>query len=144
MSPEEAKKRAAIVAEARTWLRCPYHHLGDLKGVGTDCAMLLVCTFRKVMPELVPADFDPRPYAPEWYLHQREEKYLNIIQQFAKRTYQPRPGDISVYRFARPVSHGAIILNDELMIHANRATGIVELCERRALADRLDSYWSVF
>lgn len=30
--------RAAIVAEARTWLDTPFHHQGRVKGVGVDCA----------------------------------------------------------------------------------------------------------
>lgn len=30
--------RDEIVAEARTWLKTPFHHQGRLKGVGVDCA----------------------------------------------------------------------------------------------------------
>ena len=44
----EAEERAAVVAEAMTWLRTPYHHRGRLKGVGTDCAMILAEVFEKV------------------------------------------------------------------------------------------------
>ena len=34
-------RRAAVVAEAATWLRTPYHHMGRVKNAGTDCLMLL-------------------------------------------------------------------------------------------------------
>ena len=35
-------QRAAVVAAARSWIGTPYHHAADVKGVGVDCAMLLV------------------------------------------------------------------------------------------------------
>ncbi len=31
-----------VVRTARTWLGTPYHHQGRLKGVGVDCAGLLI------------------------------------------------------------------------------------------------------
>lgn len=36
-----AFQRAVVTAEAATWLRTPYHHMGRVKGGGTDCRMLL-------------------------------------------------------------------------------------------------------
>ena len=35
-------QRAAVVAEARSWIGTPYHHAADVKGHGVDCAMLLI------------------------------------------------------------------------------------------------------
>jgi cell wall-associated NlpC family hydrolase len=35
-------ERAAVVAEARTWIKTPWRHMADIKGAGVDCAMLLV------------------------------------------------------------------------------------------------------
>ena len=63
MSPSAAD-RAAVVAAARAWIGTPYHHMADVKGVGCDCAMLLVrvfCDLGLVEP------FDPRPYARDWH-----------------------------------------------------------------------------
>lgn len=139
----EHTSREAIVAEAYSWLRTPYHHLACVKGHGVDCAMLLVAVYREPLGP-VPMDYDPRPYEPEWYLHQSDELYIAGMDKFSHRVDTPGIGDISVYRFGRTASHGAIIVSDELMIHANRITGNVELVERFALADRLDSYYSVF
>jgi cell wall-associated NlpC family hydrolase len=34
-------QRQRVVTEAETWLRTPYHHMGRIKGGGTDCLMLL-------------------------------------------------------------------------------------------------------
>jgi NlpC/P60 family putative phage cell wall peptidase len=140
----ENEQRAAIVAEAQSWLRTPYHHLADLKGVGVDCAMLLVRVYQAA--GFVPADFDPRPYAPEWFLHRDEERYLAGMEKYSKRIDADlaKPGDILVYRFGRTASHGAIVVDDALVIHAYRTHGNVELHERSALLPRLDSCWTVF
>jgi NlpC/P60 family putative phage cell wall peptidase len=143
MSEEE--RRAAIVAEARTWLRTPYIHLAAVKGAGVDCAMLLVEVYRQPLGP-VPPDYDPRPYSPDWYLHQSEERYLIGIEAFAHpiELAAARPADVLMYRFGRTVSHGAIVVDDELMIHANLRSGNVELCERRTFAERFDSARSIF
>lgn len=136
--------RQSIVDEARLWLGTPYHHLGDLKGVGVDCAMILVRIYQTV--GIVPADFDPRPYEPEWYLHRDEERYLAGMEKWAHRIapVDRLPGDILLYRFGRTASHGAVYVGDGLMIHAYKLHGNVELCELRAHEHRLDSVWSVF
>jgi NlpC/P60 family putative phage cell wall peptidase len=34
-------KRAQIVAEAKSWLKTPYHHQASRKGVGVDCIGLI-------------------------------------------------------------------------------------------------------
>lgn len=143
MHPDEiAQQRAAIVAEAHSWLRTPYVHCANVKGAGVDCAMLLVEIGKAV--GRVPADFDPRPYEPEWYLHRSEERYMAGLDRFMHRVSVGRPGDVQLFRFGRCAAHGGLIVSDELMIHAYRPHGNVCLHERRALADRHDSFWSFF
>ena len=71
-----ALTRAAVVAEARSWIGTPYHHAADVKGHGVDCAMLLVrvyCDLGLIEP------FDPRPYTRDWFLHRSEERYLGFL-----------------------------------------------------------------
>jgi NlpC/P60 family putative phage cell wall peptidase len=140
--------RAAVVAEAWTWLRTPYIHLADIKGIGADCAMILVRVYQAV--GIVP-DFDPRPYEPEWFLHQDEERYMAGLEKYSHRVETPGLGDIALYRMGRTASHGAIIVSDQHVIHAYRPHGNVELCERHSAIffdqkgrSRLDSCWSVF
>ncbi len=140
----EDELRLAIVDEARSWLRTPYIHLGALKGVGVDCAMLLVVIYKRF--GFVPEHYDPRPYEPEWYLHRDEALYMAGMEQWAHRIDEKkaRPGDIAMYNFGRHAAHGAIIVDDFYIIHANRVHGNVELHERHSLTHRLDSVWSVF
>lgn len=52
--------RAEIVAEARSWLGTPYHHQARLKGVGVDCAGLLIGVARNL--GMVPPDMDVSNY----------------------------------------------------------------------------------
>lgn len=137
MTPEQ---RQAVVDEARSWLRTPYINCGDVKGVGVDCAMLLVRVYCDL--GLVPA-FDPRPYSPDWFLHRDEEKYLGWIKDYAEPVDDPQPGDVVLFKFGRTVSHGGIVVAPDLMIHAYRSSGNVELCEISSLAERLAGFWRV-
>jgi cell wall-associated NlpC family hydrolase len=141
---DEESLRRQIVEEAMTWLRTPYIHLAAVKGVGVDCAMILIEIYKKF--GFVPEDFDPRPYAPQWYLHRDEALYMAGMERFSRRIEADavKPGDVAMFNFGRHAAHGAIVIDDNLLLHANRVNGNVELHERRSLEDRLDSYWSVF
>ncbi|HWK45134.1 MAG TPA: hydrolase [Stellaceae bacterium] len=117
---EEAIARARIVAEARSWVPTPYHHHGDLKGVGVDCAMILVRVYGAV--GIIPP-IDPRPYPVEWHLHRSEERYLGWVKRYGyeldgTRDGPPRPGDLALYRFGRCFSHSAIVIDWPLVVHA--------------------------
>lgn len=117
----ESYERQRVVDEARKWKGTPYHHCADVRGVGVDCAMLLVRVF--VDLEMVPP-FDPRPYAPDWHLHRSEEIYINhIIGQGVGHEItedQVGPGDLVVWKCGRTHSHGAIIVDwsKQRVIHA--------------------------
>jgi cell wall-associated NlpC family hydrolase len=102
----EIDERAAVVREARSWLRTPYHPQGDIKGAGVDCGMLLVRVF---VDAGLCTPFDPRPYSPDWMLHRSEERYLGFIFDRTKEVVAPRPGDVMVFRFGRCYSHGGVV-----------------------------------
>lgn len=134
--------RELVVTEAHTWLKTPYHHEGDVKGAGVDCAMILVRVYCDL--GLAPM-FDPRPYPKDWFLHQDEERYVGWLEQYAHRidAIDVGPGDIILHRIGRTGSHGAICIDDNLMIHSYAPSGCVELRERRAIKHQVDSYWSL-
>lgn len=114
--------RAAIVAEARTWLGTPYVPCARVKGAGVDCGQLLIGVFHAC--GLIP-NVDPGPYSPDWHLHHSEELYLGQVLGHADPVDDPQPGDIALFQFGRCVSHGAIVVAWPHVIHAYRGQGCV-------------------
>ena len=116
---DEQEMRARIVAEARTWLKTPYHHMARIKGAGVDCLQILIGIYSAV--GLCPPDIDPGYYPNDWMLHRDEERYLEGVSQYAHEMPQgtePKPGDFVVYLFGRCYSHSAVVLEPGLYIHA--------------------------
>lgn len=116
-----ADLRAAIVAEARTWVGTPYAHIQCLKGPGggVDCAYLLLGVALAVGC-LAPTF--PRPvYSPAWHLHQRQERYREALEGagFRPSAWAARaPGDVVLFRFGLAASHAGILLPEDTLIHA--------------------------
>jgi cell wall-associated NlpC family hydrolase len=145
MNQEQA--RLLVVAEARDWLGTVYHHQAHIKGVGVDCAQLLVACYRQT--GVLPADFDPGNYSSDWFLHRSEERYLGFVERYARRLFNgeaPQIADIALYKVGKCVSHGAILIGDGLMIHANRKAKQVEIArlDQCELTKHFHSYWSAF
>src|SRR5215469_10862476 len=91
----ETCQRAAVVAEAKSWLKTPFRDQADVKGAGVDCAMLLVRCF---VDTGIVAPLDPRPYPPQWHLHRDEERFLEIVVKLGTEVGRaPIPGDVIVY-----------------------------------------------
>lgn len=113
-----------MLDEARTWLRTPYHPGADIKGVGVDCAMILVRLYAGI--GRVPANLDPRPYPPDWHLHRSEEKYIGWLTQYATEVTTPKPGDVGVWLFGRAFSHGGVLLDEAgTILHAYKGAGVI-------------------
>lgn len=138
-TPLTDEQRKAVVKEAFTWVGTRYHHAADVKGHGVDCAMILVKIYcgLNIAPK-----FDPRPYPAQWYLHRDEERYLAWVQKYCDKVETALPGDIAMYKYGRCTAHGAIIVDNDYMIHAYEPVGQVEYVERRAFLDRFHSIWS--
>ena len=114
--------RAAVVAEAESWLRTPYHHHARVKGAGVDCAQILIGVYGAV--GLV-EPFDTGEYPMDWMFHRDEERYLAWVERYAREVAHPLPGDIAVWRFGRTFSHGAIVTEWPHIIHAYRPERMV-------------------
>lgn len=136
--PQLTERQSAIVAEAESWLSTPYHHAADVKGAGVDCAMLPCRVYHAV--GLIPY-VDPRPYPHDWMLHRDDSRYLDWVEKFASKVDEPMPGDLALFRIARCLAHGGIVVGPDLMIHACLHAGRVERSEIRRYADTLGGYW---
>lgn len=116
MTAAEVCERSAIVAEARTWIGTPFHHEGEIKGIGVDCAMLV----RRVFLDTgVRTDApDPRPYSAFGHLHKHDERYVDYLAPRTREVSAPLPGDIAVWRYGRAFSHAAIVSAWPRVVHA--------------------------
>ena len=121
MTAGEQAQRAAVVAEALTWLGTPYHHHGRLRGVGVDCAMLLAEVYCACG---IIAAIDPGHYAVDWHLHRGEELFAAWMGQAGARHLSdpladaaPQPGDVGLWRFGRTYSHGGIVVRGGAVPH---------------------------
>lgn len=124
------------MAEALSWQKTPYHHQGRVKGAGVDCAMLLAEVYSAV--GLIPA-LDPKPYPADWHMHRDVERYLQQVLEYAVPTDTPLPGDVVLYRFGRCVSHGAIVIEWPMVVHAFMREGAVVLSDASRQADLIQS-----
>lgn len=134
-------QRAAVIAEALTWVGTPFHHAQAVKGRGVDCVFSLIEWFSRAG---VIERFDPRPYAATWFLHRDEELFLHGITRYADRLKEgvaPLPADVAIYRFGKCAAHGGLIIDDDFIVHACATARKVERRERSAMLPRLHSYW---
>ena len=134
--------REQIIQVAFDWLGTPYHHHGRIKGVGVDCVQFLIAVFSECG---LAQGAETGPYPQDWHLHRSEEKYLAGIQQYAKQTATPEPGDIALFRFGRCVSHAGIVLPEQrTVIHAYVGSGVIlSSLDGQELVGRLHSFWRV-
>lgn len=135
--------REDVVREAVSWVGTKFHDCSGIKGVGTDCAHLLIRSFAAV--GLI-QDFDPQ-YKPQWFQHRDEPRFLQALVEQGAHQIDPSSalaGDVLMYKFGRHAAHGAIVVDANTIVHAYKPVGCVTLGSRRELLDRLDSAWSLF
>lgn len=147
----EAEGRAAIVAEARSWIATKYHDHGEIKGPngGTDCAKLIACVYTNV--GLI-ADLHIPYYSPQHFLHSDREWYIEVILTFAREIAEAeaKPGDVVTYKMGKCHGHGAIIIDPGFphIVHAwaparmvVRGDGLQEGLGDRWRERRFFSHW---
>jgi len=137
MTRQEFEEKALEMA--RTWVGVPFLHNGRTRSQGVDCLGLIVCLLRDCgIP--VP-DGDGKAYAPDWYVHTPEERYLSGLLDngipVAKEALLP--GDVPYFRPGlilrsqnETITHGGVWLGDGRFIHSitGRRVEIAELRQR--------------
>lgn len=98
-----------------------------LKGVGIDCAQILVEVYSAVG---VIEWFSTGRYVRDWMMHQSEERYLALIiphaEEYDWREEPIEASDIVVWRFGKTYSHGGIVTKWPRFVHAYAEYGMVE------------------
>lgn len=96
--------RAAVVAEARSWIGTPWQHQARSKGVGVDCAGLVIGVSRAlgiVVPWMDVTHYARMPDGRSLLYH-CDEWMRRVARVLA------RPGDVLVMRFDEHPQHLAI------------------------------------
>ena len=125
--------RAAIVAEARSWIGTPYRHQASLKGAGCDCLGLIRGVYRAFCgPEKEPIT----PYSPYWAeetgqetLRDAARRHLTEIDPASYRDGVPLDaGDVILIRMRDrgPAKHAAITSGPDSIIHAYERHAVAE------------------
>lgn len=138
-------QRDAVVAEALTWLKTPYHHNARLKGVGVDCAQLLCAVYEAagVVQPVNPG------YNREHHMHNREEIFVQWLERAGgHEVHEPGLGDVALWHWGRTWSHGSIIVElgrNPQVVHSYLRRGVVlTRLSEEPLAGRIPRYWSLW
>lgn len=115
--------RDRIIEEAKRWIGAVWHHAACVPYVAADCGMILIDIYEKcgLLPQRPNVDMYPR----DWALHRDEERYLGVCQAHMQEVDAPLPGDIAVWKIGRCFSHGAIVVDWPMIIHADVVDGVV-------------------
>lgn len=120
--------REKILAEARTWLGTPFHHQGRVKGVGADCAGVVIGTANA----LKLTDFDTVDY-PKSPSGDMMQKVLD--GHMDKITFnEVRIGDVLLFCFDKDPQHVGFYTDIGLL----HSYGQVRKCVETSL----DETWS--
>ncbi len=144
-TPGILTQRAAVVTEALSWLGTPWVHAARIKGAGVDCGQFLADVFERAGV----VGYVPTPeYPQDWALNRSEERFKNIVEQYAApigKERTPEPGDVALFRFGRCLSHGGIVVEWPRIVHAyiNAGRVVVDSLDNNPdLARRYSGAWS--
>jgi cell wall-associated NlpC family hydrolase len=120
--------REQIWRAALTWLGTPFHDLACLKGPrgGVDCGQLIVGVAKEL--GVLPGTWRCPVYSPERQLHQRADLISPLL---ARAGFTPvpweakQPGDVLTFRIGLTVSHVAVLLPDQALVHAVVDKGVI-------------------
>lgn len=117
-----------VAAAAREWLGTPWHHQGRVKGVGVDCAGVVLGVAR----DLGLSEFDMTGYGHR--PNSRELQELCHSHMTPVPVAEARLGDVLLIEVDNQPQHLAIV-SDVGMIHAFAPL-------RRVVEHRLDDAWT--
>ena len=119
--------REQIVQEARKWVGTPFVHLGRRRGLGIDCAGLVLCIAR---------DLGLADWLEAYSTYSRQpvgDEVLRACRERLQEKQRIEPGDVIVFRNPRSACHAAIA-SDKGIIHAHAGIG-------RVVETALDAKW---
>lgn len=115
-----------IAACALAYLNTPHVNGAKVKNYGIDCGMLIIAALEDA-GEMDKDSLYIKPYSNEWHLHHAEEWFLGYVKKIAYQIplADIQAGDIILFQFGRCVSHGAIYVGDNTVVHAVVGQGVI-------------------
>ncbi|MBL4871007.1 MAG: C40 family peptidase [Robiginitomaculum sp.] len=111
--------RLAVCQEALEWIGTPYRHQASTKAAGCDCLGLVRGIWRKFYGD---EPLNMPPYTPNWAEKGGAEILKNTADQYLcpVSLAKSKPADVLLFRMQAgvPAKHMAILLKDDLIIHA--------------------------
>jgi cell wall-associated NlpC family hydrolase len=143
---EEMGQRLRVVEVAKTYLHTPWRHIGQSRA-GVDCGGLAISIFKEC--NLIPQDFKPDYYPPDFMLHHDEQKFIEYIERVGYKTDRVigKPADIALFKVGRVAAHCALVLKWPRVIQAVKVgdSGEVEYddADNGELADKFVGIWTL-
>jgi cell wall-associated NlpC family hydrolase len=104
-------QRAAIVAEAESWVGTPYRGWSCVKGAGVDCGQLLYGVYHAC--GLVPVIDLPKDYPLYIGQHQASTAYVDLVATYFREIPEAEvlPGDVVVWKLPNSLAfcHAGIV-----------------------------------
>lgn len=120
----EQEQRAAVVAEAATWIKTPFRDCARVKGAGVDCCNLIAAAYEG---SGAAKNITIGRYSPQIMLHRGEERFIGeMIAHGFREIPEPEalPADVMVFKVGRCYSHGAIVVESgRKIVHAVKLYG---------------------
>ncbi len=132
--------RAAIVAEARSWIspQTAFAHQAHTKGLATDCIGFVAGV--GIAAGIFPADAWQRDFAPHagYYRSPANGALEAVCRQFLTEVETPQPGDVLLMRFGTEPQHLAIVVP-----YSDTALGMVHAYSRvgKVVSHRYAGVW---
>jgi cell wall-associated NlpC family hydrolase len=113
----------ALITEAKTWLKTPYHAHACIKKAGVDCAQLLIGV---VIGAGIASPFEIRKdYS---VVVPQGSEYTDIILQYCDEITEQevQSGDLALYKTSHGWMHSAIVIEwPNSVIHATEKRGVI-------------------
>jgi cell wall-associated NlpC family hydrolase len=129
--------RDDIVHETYEWVNTPFQHFQCCKGIGVDCAHLVIGIGKSV--GLLPRNFVVPFYTAQWQLS-FPTLLLDTLNNSGfrrKPIEEALPGDIYILRFRSIPQHTAIIVNDGCVVHARISQTLRKVVVSRFIHERI-------
>lgn len=113
-----------IAKAACGWLGTPHVNNAKVKGKGVDCGMLLIAAVEDAKG-IEKDSVKIKPYSNEWHLHRNEEWFKSYVEKYCDKVDDLQVGDFLMYQYGRCISHGAIYIGNDTVIHAVVGRGVI-------------------